>query len=191
MSETYHRLLEGVPIPERIEALGLDGNGFPVLPFIKFSPRGVSGDLEQAIKQSLCGVCGEPLGKNVVVVMRGRGVVEGVIEFAPSHRECATFMCQGVLKYLTSDPLVMFTSRELSMEKHFEKESIFLRREIIEALWFIEGRLAKRAEVERFYIPLLWSLLWSAKTKGEEWKKIVKMSSRIFLWLPKGESIAG
>src|SRR4029077_20531487 len=93
-------------IPPRIARLFRDSRGFPVPWFVQWCENaerswpGVgppdfrvtdSRRFAAAIKQHLCWVCGESLGRHQVFVIGPMCVVNRVTSEPPNHRDCAEF----------------------------------------------------------------------------------------------------
>jgi hypothetical protein len=84
-------------LPDRIRSLPVDRRGFPVPWFVAWFDGEpdfrcvAAGKVEQAIHQSLCWVCGQPLGRFRTFVTGPLCAVNGISAEPPSHRDCAEF----------------------------------------------------------------------------------------------------
>lgn len=86
------------PLPERMQKLPLDHRGYPVPWFVAWTDDGKplfqvmdSAKLVRAIKQRLCWVCGEPLGRYFAFVIGPMCAINRISGEPPSHRDCAVF----------------------------------------------------------------------------------------------------
>jgi len=110
---TLHPNLPAVPV--RMQKLPVDDRGFPVPWFVQwFHPDGSpcealpnpkvdrpdfrvvdSRKRVIAIKEKLCWVCGEPLGRNMAFVIGPMCAINRISSEPPSHWACATFSAMG------------------------------------------------------------------------------------------------
>lgn len=87
--------LELEPLPERMRNLPVDERGYPVPWFVAWYEgkpefRAMdAGKLRDALKQRLCWVCGQPLGRWLAFPIGAMCVITRTIGEPPSHRECA------------------------------------------------------------------------------------------------------
>lgn len=92
-------LREGLPpLPSRMQALPVDGRGYPIPWFVATLPDGTrdfrvsDGDkMILAIQGKRCWVCGERLGRFLTFCLGPMCAVNRTIGEPPSHAECALF----------------------------------------------------------------------------------------------------
>jgi hypothetical protein len=87
--------------PKRMMALPVDRRGFPVPWFAAWVGEEpdfrcvAPGKLEEAIRRSLCWVCGQPLGRFKSFVTGPLCAVNGISAEPPSHKECAEYSARS------------------------------------------------------------------------------------------------
>ncbi len=80
---------------DRIGSLPTDHRGFPVPWFVAWQAGQpdfrcvAAGKLDEAVRRSLCWVCGQPLGRFKTFVTGPLCAITGTSAEPPSHRECA------------------------------------------------------------------------------------------------------
>lgn len=83
------------PMPDRIKALPVDERGYPVPWFVDWldgKPEFRAMDFrkwQQAVRDRLCWVCGQPLGRNMVFVAGCMCGVNRTSAEPPNHYDCA------------------------------------------------------------------------------------------------------
>ena len=89
--------LQTVPMPDRIARRPRDDRGFPVPWFVLWKdgkplfPVADTSRMMRALKFKRCWVCGEPLGRNVALVLGPMCVANRITAEPPNHRECALY----------------------------------------------------------------------------------------------------
>jgi hypothetical protein len=166
-------------LPARIAKLPRDSRGYPVPWFCSWNPDGTpnfqtaDGDKSiLAIKNSLCWVCGERLGRHLSFVIGPMCLINRVSAEPPHHRECSEFslrVCPFLLhpnmkrmptKYqdgyeapagtmIERNPGVaaLWITRSFQLIKDNQGGILFRVGEPEEISWWAEGRTATRAEV--------------------------------------------
>jgi hypothetical protein len=91
-----------VPLPQRIAKLPVDKRGYPVPWFVAKDDRGewdfrmMDGQkLYRAVKERLCWVCGEKLGRYLAFTIGPMCAINRSSGEPPSHRECSEFSAQA------------------------------------------------------------------------------------------------
>jgi hypothetical protein len=195
-----HASITDIPMPDRIKRLPLDHRGFPVPWFVAFV-RGQPDHrvaraeaIGPAVKQHLCWICGQPLGRYQVSLIGCMCAINRVISEPPSHRDCAEYSaraCPFLARPqmhrreaglpedrveaagfgLKRNPGVvcLWISRE--PPKPFraafgQAGTLFKLGEPDETIWYREGRLATRQEVIDAIEDGLPNLLAPAQEEG-------------------------
>jgi hypothetical protein len=89
--------IAGIPIPDRMRHLPLSPQGFPVPWFVGWIDgepdfRTIGEDkLRKAIKQRLCWLCGQSVGRHLAFVIGPMCAVNRVASEPPCHRHCAEY----------------------------------------------------------------------------------------------------
>ena len=100
------------PLPPRIARLKKDERGYPVPWFVAWIKDGVNaapndpdakpdfrviaaGHLERSFRQSVCWICGDPLGRHRVFAIGPMCVINKVTMEPPSHRDCVEFAAKA------------------------------------------------------------------------------------------------
>lgn len=98
----YHTLRDGLPpLTERLSKLPVDERGYPVPFFVSWiegKPEFRLADgkkMVRCIKEKLCWVCGEKLGKFGTFAIGPMCAVNRISSEPPSHRECAEWSVKG------------------------------------------------------------------------------------------------
>lgn len=176
-------------LPRRIRQLPLDARGYPIPWFVETLADGArdfrvasASKRVSAVKQSLCWICGDRLGRHRVYVIGPMCAVNRTTSEPPCHRECAEFAARAC-PFLTK-PLAKRDERELP--EHVDPGGIpILRNPGVTCLWesnhfgvqktppngwvirlgapdavdwYCEGRRATEAEIRRSLVsglPLL------------------------------------
>lgn len=164
------------PMPERILRLPVT-RGYPV-PWFVAQIDGVydfrviaSGKIMTAIKQKLCWICGERLGKVLAFTIGPMCAVNRTTSEPPGHRECAEWSAKACpfltqkqivrretnMPEGTKDPAGIGIKRQPGVAlvwltesyKHFKVGDGLLIKigSPIQTLWFRQGRAATRAEI--------------------------------------------
>jgi hypothetical protein len=92
------RPLLNIPMPERIKALPVHPNGYPI-PFFVHQPKGKLVDLRIASpyaiaschRDRVCWICGQKLGKFVCFIGGPLSTNNQVYNDGPMHRNCAEY----------------------------------------------------------------------------------------------------
>jgi hypothetical protein len=177
----YHVSLKDLDMPVRIKRLPVDHRGFPVPKFVAW-PNGEADhrvvNLDRftpSVKQRLCWICGEPMGRYYVNIIGCMCAVNRVISEPPSHLDCAEFsvkacpflsrpqahrrdigLPEGIQEQpgmpIKRNPGVACLWISKSYPKLFKTQMgnagvLFSLGEPIETIWYREGRLATRREV--------------------------------------------
>jgi hypothetical protein len=177
----YHVSLKDLDMPVRIKRLPVDHRGFPVPKFVAW-PNGEADhrviNLDRftpSVKQKLCWICGEPMGRYFVSIIGCMCAVNRVISEPPSHLDCAEFsvkacpflsrpqahrrdigLPEGIQDQagmpIRRNPGVACLWISKSYPKLFKTQMgnagvLFSLGEPIETIWYREGRLATRREV--------------------------------------------
>lgn len=170
---------EGLPpLPSRMQRLKLDARGYPVPWFVAWVDgkpdfRVMDGaKLPQAVKQRLCWICGEPLGRFMTFLIGPMCAINRTISEPPSHRECVEWSAM-VCPFLTlpkagrrennlpegsqeaagvglkRNPgvVVAWTTRSYRPFNDGKGGVLFRLGNPEEVRWFAEGREAVRAEI--------------------------------------------
>lgn len=176
-------LRETVPLPARMTSLPKDHRGFVVPWFVDwhngepFFPAMDPTKLVRAIRQRLCWVCGQPLGRNMTFVVGPMCTINRTSAEPPSHLDCALYSVQ-VCPFMVSPEMGRVPERKYGERGATEPGGIMETRNPGAAIvwntrdytvvrtptgpicrlpdptsvwWWIRGRLATRAEAsERF-----------------------------------------
>ncbi|GJE33189.1 hypothetical protein [Methylobacterium oxalidis] len=213
--------------PDRLASRPVDGRGFPVPWFVAWvdgTPdfRCVApGKLEEAVRRSLCWVCGRPLGRFKTFVTGPLCAVNGVSAEPPSHRDCAEHSARACP--FLSRPRMRRNDKDLPDEAPHPAGRMIDRNPGVALLWttrsyrvlpvaggalfsvgppvsvqwFAEGREARRAEVVASLesgLPLLRS---EAEKDGPEALAVLdRLYRQAMRWVPTeaesgGRSAAG
>jgi hypothetical protein len=164
-------------MPDRVRSLPVDRRGFPVPWFVAWFDGEpdfrcvAAGKVETAVRQSLCWVCGRPLGKYRTFVTGPLCAVNGVSAEPPSHRDCGEFSAKNC-PFLTRPRMrrndknlrddsphpagamidrnpgvaLLWTTRSFRIV-HVNDGILFHVGPPDRVQWFAEGREATRAEV--------------------------------------------
>lgn len=166
-----------------------------------------------AIKKRECWICGEPLGRMYCSVIGCMCAVNRIISEPPSHRDCAEFavkacpflarphahrreagMPDGIKDAagvgLKRNPGVtcLWISRDYPRPEEAwggSRGLLFHLQEPVETIWYREGRLAARQEVEDAILEGLPHLKGVAEKEGEAALiALAKMTARASRYLP-------
>lgn len=204
--------------PERILKLPRDQRGIPVPWFAAWTedgtPNFVTADGEKvvrAIKEKLCWVCGEPLGRFLAFVIGPMCTVNRATAEPPSHRDCAEFSlhhCPFLInpnmkrlpaKYLEGhdqpggimlerNPGVSALWMTLSYRIVSDRKGSFVLRlgDPVEVTWWAEGRPATELEVCHSLAEGLPFLIKLAKEDGEKaLADLQQLYERALQYIPK------
>lgn len=85
-------------VPKRIKKLPIDERGFPIPFFVGYDDRGLpdfrmmdAHKLSRAVKDRLCWICGEPLGRYLAFTIGPMCGINRNNAEPPMHKECALF----------------------------------------------------------------------------------------------------
>jgi hypothetical protein len=186
-----------VAIPLRMRALQVDHRGYLVPWFVawidgKPDHRVVdSSKMIRAMRENKCWICGEPLGAFKASILGPMCAVNRTISEPPSHRECAEYSVQ-VCPFLSipekkrrernipegsTDPAGNFLRRNPGVSAVWISNQVrpfkvgngilFRVGEPSEVVWYCEGRLATRAEVDESIAGGLPALQKVANEQGD------------------------
>jgi hypothetical protein len=189
-------------LPARLRKLPLDARGYPVPWFVAWVPgpdgrdvpefRAMDGrKFAQAIKQRLCWVCGEPLGRWLAFPIGPMCAITRTISEPPSHLECAEwsvrncpFLSQpkmvrrdeglpaeveqpgGVAILRNPGVICVWVTREYQVFDDGQGKPLIHIGTPAHTAWWCEGRRATRAEVDRSVNGGIPILLEAAKRDG-------------------------
>jgi hypothetical protein len=166
-------------IPKRISLLPRDRRGYPIPWFVFIDEEGephfhiADGPKRaQAVKERLCWVCGQRLGRYLAFVIGPMCSINRVSAEPPMHRECAEFSiraCPFLLNpnmkrmpeekgYQTDNPggimiarnpgvMALWMATDFRVVKDHQGGWLFRVGDPLECLWYAQGRQATRAEV--------------------------------------------
>lgn len=218
-SGRYNKKLDGISIPPRIFRLPVSPTGFPV-PWFVASIDGVPDfrvaaqeKIVVAHNKKLCWVCGDPLGRNLAMILGPMCTINRTIAEPPSHRACAIF--SAVACPFLSNPRARRNEFALpderiapagfGIERNPGAVCVYVTREVkawkppygndgvlftfgdpIEVLWFAEGRTATRQEVIASIDSGMPILLQAAEAEGpESVAELHRYAARAQAYLPK------
>jgi len=197
-------------VPMRMRKLPLDHRGFPVPWFVAWFRDGKTVNpgygepdfrvvdtpkLGRAVKERLCWVCGERLGRHLAFVIGPMCAVNRINSEPPSHRECALFSMRGCP--FLSRPRMRRNEKDMPAGtvdaagqpidrnpgvmalwtttgyKPFSAELgnpgvLFQLGDPERVEWFAEGRAATRVEVDAALSSGLPTLRAIAETEGQD-----------------------
>lgn len=185
-------------LPHRIRQLPLDARGYPIPWFVETLEDGArdfrvasASKRVKAVKQQLCWICGDRLGRHQVYVIGPMCAVNRTTSEPPCHRECAEFAAKAC-PFLSS-PLAKRSERDLV--EHVDPGGVpILRNPGVTCLWetrlfqvqttplqggwvirlgapdavdwYCEGRMATEAEIRRSLVSGLGLLAEVADQEG-------------------------
>ena len=188
----HHAMRQDLPpgIPERMKHLPIDERGYPVPWFVgwidKETPEFRSMDYKKfvrAVKEKLCWVCGNPLGRHLAFVLGPMCTITRTTAEPPSHRECAEWSVKAC-PFLSRPKMVRREIEERDIQcagqailRNPGSTAIWMTRNYTpfgdgkggvllhvgdadEVTWWREGRAALRAEVIESIesgLPLLYA----------------------------------
>lgn len=185
--------IKDIPIPTSVSKLPIGKNGYPVPWFVAMvdgEPEFRCADgrkLVKAIMQSLCWVCGEPLGNVSTYVIGPMCAVNRTSAEPPSHPECAEYSVKacpflsrpgmvrrcGNLPDGSVDPagemiernpgvtLLWYTNKPTEQFSDGRGGTLFRIPDAFKTQWWCEGRHATRSEVMQSIdtgLPLLMEI---------------------------------
>ena len=203
------------PLPPRFHKLKLDARGYPV-PFFVAWINGVADfrivdpdKMDRCVRNDLCWLCGEPLGKFKAFVVGPMCGVNRVSSEPPSHRDCAEFAAKACPFLVRPKSVRRDANRpdDISMpagdmiERNPGVTLIWVTRswrtfparnghlirmgEPDEMLWFREGRAATRAEIDASIESGFPILAEAAERDGPEAvEQLARMRARFEALLP-------
>lgn len=176
MQNTYNARIAALAMPDRIKRLPITASGFPVPWFAHWQDgvpdlRAIGKDkLVTAVRQKLCWVCGQMLGRNLAFTLGPMCAINRTISEPPSHRDCAIY--SALACPFLSNPRMRRNSQDLPDHvaapgngllrnpgavcvwvtrgfRPFKAPGgvLFTFDDPIETLWFAESRTATREEV--------------------------------------------
>lgn len=191
------------PLPERMKTLRIDARGYPVPWFVAWidGPDGPETVPEframdrrkfvHAIKQRLCWVCGQPLGRWLAFPIGPMCSITRTISEPPSHRECAEWSLRNcpflsnpkaTRDYTNRPPdaqeaagfaiqrnpgvMCLWMTREYEVFNDGHGKALITIGKPESVTWWCEGRAATRAEIDASIESGLPILLNMAKTEG-------------------------
>jgi len=102
MTPAINPLIDLATMPDRMRALPIASNGYPVPWFVAKLPNGEfefraigPGKFELALKAHLCWVCGQRLGSHLAFVLGPMCTISRTTSEPPCHRECATWSARN------------------------------------------------------------------------------------------------
>lgn len=126
----------------RIDRLPRDARGFPIPKFVHINEDGSpqfqlanAGHLVKCVKQNLCWICGDRMGRHKAFPIGPMCCVNRVTSEPPSHRECAIFAATNC-PFLTS-PDAKRNNRDLPDEK-FVAGMMIERNPGVTAIWMTQ-----------------------------------------------------
>jgi hypothetical protein len=168
------------PLPERMRRLPLDHRGYVVpwfVPWVNGIAEFRAMDPEkfvQAVKQRLCWVCGEPLGRFKTFTLGPMCTITRTSSEPPSHHECATYSARNC-PFLTRPRMVrredafteslkengagimldrnpgvtaLWTTHRYTVFPDPQQRPLIEVGDPTKVEWYVEKRAATRAEVE-------------------------------------------
>jgi hypothetical protein len=194
----YNAAVRAVPMPDRIRRLPISRKGFPIPWFVHFDDAGMPDfrvvgrdKLARAVNLNRCWVCGQPLGRTFAMTLGPMCAINRTISEPPSHRECAVFSAMAC-PFLANPRM---QRNEAGLPDHVPAAGNVLRRnpgavcvwmtrgyrpfktfggvlftfdDPEQVLWFAEGRVATRAEVDYAINAGLPTLQADAEAEGPE-----------------------
>jgi hypothetical protein len=138
----YNPAISRLDIPARMLKLPIDERGYPIPKFVetldgKPDFRVVKrGWVTACIKQKLCWVCGEPLGRHLAFVIGPMCAINRVSSEPPSHLDCARFSAKGC-PFLTQPKRIR---NEHDLPEHKQVSGIaFARNPGVALIWVTES----------------------------------------------------
>jgi hypothetical protein len=185
-----------IPMPDRIKRLAVSTSGYPVPWFVAWIDGAPDfrvigeGTPEQAIKRSLCWICGQPLGQYKAFPIGPMCAINRTISEPPAHLDCAEY-CVRACPFL-SNPRMRRHERDLPEERRVPPGTMIRRNpgavavwvtktfrcvrasdgalirlgDPVSVHWYAEGRKATRAEVVHSIETGLPSLRVEAEREG-------------------------
>ena len=211
------------PLPLRIAKLPVDARGYPVPWFVAWVDgpdghetvpefRAMDGrKFRRAVKERLCWVCGETLGRWLAFPIGPMCAITRTISEPPSHRDCAEwsirncpFLSQPAMVRrdddhlpadaqapaghgLTRNPGVtcLWITRSYELFDDGRGKALITIGEPSEVTWWREGRAATRAEVDASVTSGFPALLAAAKLDGPfAVESLGKCAARAELYYP-------
>lgn len=171
-----HKLREDLPpLPDRIAALPVAENGYPVPWFVAWDkgkpvfPAADGEKLRRAVKEKLCWVCGEPLTVRKAFVIGPMCAVNRISAEPPCHVECAVFSVRacpfltrphakrrevegsrppaGIMIYRNPGASAVWETVNHLVEHLGRGKVLFKIGDPLAVTWWAEGRAATRDEV--------------------------------------------
>jgi hypothetical protein len=130
-------------MPDKLKKLPVDERGFPIPKFVaslngKPDFRVADSDfMVRAVKQKLCWLCGEPLGRFVVFVVGPMCCINHLSSEPPSHLACAEFACKAC-PFLTN-PNRGRNEHNLPEDAHEPGGTMIRRNPSVAAIWVTRG----------------------------------------------------
>lgn len=178
MSNEYNSSVLRIDMPSRVKALPVSEKGFPVPWFVAWidgKPDFRVVDPEKVYKaytQKRCWICGDQIGVYKTLAIGPMCALTRTTSEPASHKDCAIFAakacpflvnpkmrrngndvpdgasCPGI--HLDRNPgvIALWTTREEIRHMRVENGILFRFGDPEDVLWFAEGRMATRAEVD-------------------------------------------
>lgn len=212
--------LDQESMPKRMRTLPVDDRGYPVPWFVDY----VNGKPEframdwmkyrRAIKERLCWVCGQPLGRNMAFVAGPMCGINRTSAEPPSHADCARWSAKNC-PFLANPRAVRREDELVNNPKLVEQAAgnaicrnpgvamvwicrgyeifndgkggaLIAMGEPESVEWYREGRLATRAEVQESIEQGLPALEMVAQMQGGAMDELRRYEKRLDKWLPLG-----
>jgi hypothetical protein len=181
---------KNIPMPRRIENLPTEPErGYPVPFFVAY----INGKADfriadnekrvRCIREHLCWICGEKLGKYLGFVIGPMCAVNRISAEPPMHRECAEYSVQvcpfllnpnqkrnpkavaapideapGIMIARNPGVMLLWMTNSFTLVQDQNNQVLFRIGPALQLSWYAEGRRATRAEVEESFnsgLPLL------------------------------------
>jgi hypothetical protein len=186
------------PLPDRIKALPVDERGYPVPWFVVWidgRPEFRAADADKkplAIRNSLCWVCGQSLGRHQTFVLGPMCTVNRVSAEPPCHLDCAEFSaracpflskpqmvrrennlpentsCDGEMIRRNPGVVALWTTRDYRLVSDGKGGTLFQVSDPSSVSWWACGRQATAEEVSASVESGLPLLRQMAQAEGED-----------------------
>jgi hypothetical protein len=154
--DRYASDIRHIPMTRRLRRLPISENGFPVPWFVSWpggKPDFRNADpvkLAHAIRQDLCWLCGQTLGRYKTFVIKPMGAISRHSAEPPAHRDCATYAVQAC-PLLRSDCVVLLWVTHSYSLVRCGPTALCRMDEPLKLQAYVRGRAATRDE---FYAAL-------------------------------------
>lgn len=218
MTEIESRpLLQDIPLPDRMRHLPRNKVGYVVPWFVarvdgEWDFRVLRADYFDAFRFSLCTLCGQPLGANVVFVTGPMCTISRTSGELPCHRDCGRYavracpflrlpqmrrretgieemggVMSGIAIMRNPGVTAIWKPRRGTWEPFNDGRggTLLYMGEPEEVEWWAHGRRATREEVETSIETGFPALMDMAEQEGERAvRELQKMLARALVWLP-------